>query len=183
MTLAAVVLFIGIGGWAVVFYVVGLCAIKIIGYIVEQEKLKQKYIQFNDTTDVKSYSYIKITSMDFDTFEKLYTISPRRFCGSDYHVFEERLYYKFDEFPNSYKVKITFKTFNDYRKYYSWLQKKQKDKDLEKQAKLHKAEVETMKLILEQAQKDIDKLRKQSEDEIKQATDTMKDVSERLKKD
>ena len=38
-----------------------------------------------------------------------------------------------------------------------------------------------MEMILEQAQKDIDNLRKQSENEIKQAISTMKEVNERLK--
>lgn len=39
-----------------------------------------------------------------------------------------------------------------------------------------------MEDILNQAQKDIDKLRKQSENEIKEATDTMKEVNKRLKR-
>lgn len=39
-----------------------------------------------------------------------------------------------------------------------------------------------MEDILNQAQKDIDKLRKQSENEIKQACDTMKEVNKRLKR-
>lgn len=38
-----------------------------------------------------------------------------------------------------------------------------------------------MEDILNQAQKDIDNLRKQSEDEVKQATSTMKEINERLK--
>lgn len=136
---------------------------------------KRRYAEFNNTVEDKNHSYVKVTSMDFGTFKKLNIVSPERFCTIT--TFNKNLYYRLD----NYMVRVTFPTLNDYHKYIGWCDDLEKEEKCQKQAKQHKANIEAMKMILEQAQKDIDNLRKQSENEIKQATDTMKEINERLK--
>lgn len=144
-------------------------------YVYKKSETKRRYAEFNNTVEDKNHSYIKVTSMDFGTFERLNIVSPERFCTIT--TFNKNLYYRLD----NYMVRITFPTLNDYHKYIGWCDGLEKEEKRQKQAEQHKANIETMEMILEQAQKDIDNLRKQSENEIKQATSTMKEVNERLK--
>lgn len=146
-----------------------------IVYVCKKSELKRRYTEFNNTVEDKNHSYVKVTSMDFETFERLNIVSPERFCTIT--TFNKNLYYRLD----NYMVRITFPTLNDYHKYIGWCDGLEKEEKRQKQAEQHKANIETMEMILEQAQKDIDNLRKQSENEIKQATSTMKEVNERLK--
>lgn len=146
-----------------------------IVYIYRKSETKRRYAEFNNTVEDKNHSYVKVTSMDFGTFERLNIISPERFYTIS--TFNKNLYYRLD----NYMVRITFPTLNDYHKYIGWCNGLEKEEKHQKQAEQHKANIETMAMILEQAQKDIDNLRKQSENEIKQATSTMKEVNERLK--
>ena len=146
-----------------------------IVYVCKKSELKRRYAEFNNTVEDKNHSYVKVTSMDFETFERLNIVSPERFCTIT--TFNKNLYYRLD----NYMVRITFPTLNDYHKYIGWCDGLEKEEKRQKQAEQHKANIETMEMILEQAQKDIDNLRKQSENEIKQATSTMKEVNERLK--
>lgn len=146
-----------------------------IVYIYRKSEMKRRYAEFNNTVEDKNHSYIKVTSMDFETFERLNIVSPERFYTIS--IFNKNLYYRLD----NYMVRITFPTLNDYHKYIGWCNGLEKEEKRQKQVKQHKANIETMTMILEQAQKDIDNLRKQSENEIKEATSMMKEVNERLK--
>ena len=146
-----------------------------IVYVYKKSETKRRYAEFNNTVEDKNHSYVKVTSMDFGTFKRLNIVSPERFCTTT--TFNKNLYYRLD----NYMVRITFPTLNDYHKYIGWCNGLEKEEKRQKQIKQQKANIETMKMILEQDQKDIDNLRKQSEKEIKQATSTMKEVNERLK--
>lgn len=163
-----------IGGGVIVFAVV--CGLfSVIVYVYKKSEMKRRYAKFNNTIEDKNHSYVKVTSIDFGTFERLNIVSPERFCTIT--TFNKNLYYRLD----NYMVRITFPTLNDYHKYIGWCDDLEKEEKRQKQVKQHKANIEAMEMILEQAQKDIDNLRKQSENEIKQATSTMKEVNERLK--
>lgn len=146
-----------------------------IVYIYKKSEMQRRYAEFNNTVEDKNHCYVKTTSMDFGTFERLNIVSPERFYTIS--TFNKNLYYRLD----NYMVRITFPTLNDYYKYIGWCNDLEKEEKRQKQAEQHKVNIETMEMILEQAQKDIDNLRKQSENEIKQATSTMKEVNERLK--
>lgn len=168
------------GGVTGVIVFAAICALFIaivsaIVYVYKKSETKRRYAEFNNTVEDKNHSYVKVTSMDFGTFERLNIISPERFYTIS--TFNKNLYYRLD----NYMVRITFPTLNDYHKYIGWCNGLEKEEKHQKQAEQHKANIETMAMILEQAQKDIDNLRKQSENEIKQATSTMKEVNERLK--
>lgn len=178
ITMAAVSL-IGGGVIGVMVFVI-ICGffsviVSAIIYACKKSETKRRHAEFNNTIEDKNHSYVKVTSMDFETFERLNIVSPERFCTIS--TFNKNLYYKLD----NYMVRITFPTLNDYHKYIGWCDGLEKEEKRQKQAEQHKANIETMEMILEQAQKDIDNLRKQSENEIKQATSTMKEVNERLK--
>lgn len=146
-----------------------------IAYVYKKSETKRRYAEFNNTVEDKNHSYVKVTSMDFGVFERLNVVSPERFCTTT--TFNKNLYYRLD----NYMVRITFPTLNDYHKYIGWRNGLEKEEKRQKQVKQHKANIEAMEMILEQAQKDIDNLRKQSENEIKEATDTIKEVNKRLK--
>ncbi len=165
---------IGIIVFAIICVLFGAIVSAIV-YVCKKSEMKRKYAEFNNTVEDKNHSYVKVTSMDFETFERLNIVSPERFCTIT--TFNKNLYYRLD----NYMVRITFPTLNDYHKYIGWCNGLEKEEKRQKQAEQHKANIETMEMILEQAQKDIDNLRKQSENEIKQATSTMKEVNERLK--
>lgn len=170
-----VVSLIGCGVIGVIVFAV-ICAffiaiVSAIVYVCKKSETKRRYAEFNNTVEDKNHSYVKVTSMDFGTFERLNIVSPERL------TFNKNLYYRLD----NYMVRITFPTLNDYHKYIKWCNDLEKEEKRQKQLKQHKANIETMEMILEQAQKDIDNLRKQSENEIKQAISTMKEVNERLK--
>lgn len=174
-----VVSLIGGGVIGVIVFAV-ICALFIaivsaIVYFYKKSETKRRYAEFNNIAEDKNHSYVKVTSMDFGTFERLNIVSPERFCTIS--TFNKNLYYKLD----NYMVRITFPTLNDYHKYIGWCNGLEKEEKRKEQAKQYKTNIKTMKMILEQAQKDIDNLRKQSENEIKQAASTMKEVNERLK--
>lgn len=164
------------GGVTGVIVFAAICALFIaIVYVYKKSETKRRYAEFNNTVEDKNHSYVKVTSMDFGTFERLNIVSPERFYTIS--TFNKNLYYRL----NNYMVRITFPTLNDYHKYIGWCNDLEKEEKRQKQAEQHKANIEAMEMILGQAQKDIDNLRKQSENEIKQATSTMKEVNERLK--
>lgn len=162
----------------IVFAIICALFIAIVSAIVcfyKKSEMKRRYAEFNNTVEDKNHCYVKTTSMDFGTFERLNIVSPERFYTIS--TFNKNLYYRLD----NYMVRITFPALNDYHKYIGWCNGLEKEEKRQKQAEQHKANIEAMEMILEQAQKDIDNLRKQSENEIKQATSTMKEVNERLK--
>lgn len=168
------------GGVIGIIVFAAICALFIaivsaIVYVYKKSETKRRYAEFNNTVEDKNHSYVKVTSMDFGTFERLNIVSPERFYTIS--TFNKNLYYRLD----NYMVRITFPTLNDYHKYIGWCNGLEKEEKRQKQAEQHKANIEAMEMILEQAQKDIDNLRKQSENEIKEATSTMKKVNERLK--
>lgn len=169
------VLLIGGGVIGVIVFAIIWGLFSAIVYVYKKSEMKRRYAEFNNTVEDKNHSYVKVTSMDFETFKRLNIVSPERFCTIT--TFNKNLYYRL----NNYMVRITFPTLNDYHKYIGWCDDLEKKKKRQKQVEQYKANIETMEMILEQAQKDIDNLRKQSEDEVKQATSTMKEVNERLK--
>jgi hypothetical protein len=166
---------IGGGVTGVIVFAIICGLFSAIVYIYKKSEMKRRYAEFNNTVEDKNHCYVKTTSMDFGTFEKLNIVSPERFYTIS--TFNKNLYYRLD----NYMVRITFPTLNDYHKYIGWCNGLEKEEKRQKQAEQYKANIEAMEMILEQAQKDIDNLHKQSENEIKQATSTMKEVNERLK--
>lgn len=84
------------------------------------------------------------------------------------------------DFGRQYRVLIP--NVVDFVKFYFWYKNALKECAKRKKVKENIKESKAMEDILNQAQKDIDKLRKQSENEIKEATDTMKEVNKRLKR-
>lgn len=169
------VLLIGGGVIGVIVFAIIWGLFSAIVYVYKKSEMKRRYAEFNNTVEDKNHSYVKVTSMDFETFKRLNIVSPERFCTIT--TFNKNLYYRLD----NYMVRIIFPTLNDYHKYIGWCDGLEKEEKRQKQVEQHKTNIETMEMILEQAQKDIDNLRKQSENEIKQATSTMKEVNERLK--
>lgn len=68
-------------------------------------------------------------------------------------------------------------SFIDCFRYKKWSENKKKQEEAIKQSKKHREDIIA---LLEDVQADIDKLRKQSQDEINQAVEVIKDVSERV---
>ena len=85
-----------------------------IVYIYKKSETKRRYAEFNNTVEDKNHSYVKVASMDFETFKRLNIVSPERFCTIT--TFNKNLYYRL----NNYMVRITFPMLNDYHKYIGW---------------------------------------------------------------
>ena len=142
--------------------------------------LQACYKKFNAQSGV-----LDNVKVNFETFKNLYAVSKKRFkfnkeWGSIGAMFDQ-LFYTVDEgdFRKQYRVLIP--NVVDFVKFYFWYKNALKECARRKKIKESIKESKAMEDILNQAQKDIDNLRKQSENEIKQATSTMKEVNERLK--
>ena len=145
ITMSAVLLNgVGVIGIMAFAIICGLCGA--IVYVYKKSETKRRYVEFNNTVEDKNHSYVKVASMDFGTFERLNIVSPERFCTIT--TFDENLYYRLD----NYMVRITFPTLNDYHKYIGWCDDLEKEEKRQKQAERHRANIETMEMILEQAQ-------------------------------
>lgn len=162
----------GLGFYGVAI-VLGFCSIRFVIRLVAY------YKEFNGYSRV--HNSVKIS---FRTFKNLYTVSKKRFKFTSEWIINSvfgQLFYAVDkdDFKEEYRVLIP--NVVEFVKFYFWYKNTLKECAKKKKIKQSIEESKIMEDILNQAQKDIDNLRKQSENEIKQATDTMEEVNERLK--
>lgn len=153
------------------------------------------YLIWHSYTELNRHSYSSnAANMDFQTFKNLYDLNPNRFNfkygywqylipkDEEVSVRYSRFYYLNDMLND--EIYITITDPKEFAKYYKWneqrLKQKAKDDAIADRAKRHKANVENMQLILNQAQKDIDALKKQADEEIAIAADISKQVKERM---
>lgn len=137
------------------------------------------YKEFNKHSDSKNSA-----NMDFQTFKNLYDLNPDRFNYVPYGGCWEYVY-KNSEYSWLFeKIYISITDPKEFAKYYKWnkqrLKQEAKDEAIADRAKRHKANVENMQLILNQAQMNIDALKKQADKEIAMASDISKQVKERV---
>ena len=162
----------GLGFYGIVL----ILSIRLIQFAL---KLIVCYKEFNAQSSI--FDNVKV---NFETFKNLYAVSKKRFKLSKEWSIDAvvgQLFYTVDEggFGKQYRVLIP--NIVDFVKFYFWYKNVLKDCARQKKVKENIKESKIMEDILNQAQKDIDKLRKQSESEIKEAMDTIKEVNERLK--
>lgn len=150
------------------------------------------YLIWDSYTELNRYSYSSnATNMDFQTFKNLYDLNPKRFEYTyghwEYSIPFSKEDYEDPWFSFNYKKNTMYILITDpkeFAKYYKWnkqrLKQKAKDKAIADRAKQHKANVKNMQLILNQAQMDIDALKKQADKEIATAADISKQVKERM---
>ena len=137
------------------------------------------YKEFNAQSSI--FDNVKV---NFKTFKNLYAVSKKRFKFSKEWSIDAvfgQLFYTVDEGDFGKQYRVLIPNVIDFVKFYFWYKNALKECARRKKVKESIKESKAMEDILNQAQKDIDKLRKQSESEIKEATDTMKEVNERLK--
>lgn len=142
-------------------------------------KLVVYYKEFNGYSRV--HNSVKIS---FKTFKNLYTVSKKRFKFTQEWIINSvfgQLFYVVDKDDFKEEYHILIPNVVEFVKFYFWYKNTLKKCAKKKKIKQSIEESKIMEDILNQAQKDIDNLRKQSENEIKQATDTMEEVNERLK--
>lgn len=182
-------LFLGTGSFAVFIIEATLYILSLAAY--------GRYINTSAFIDFNKYSHSENSvDMDFQTFKNLYDLNPKRF---NYISYEGRWEYnvpwskeEYDEIMGNpwrmdlfkKKVYITITDPKEFAKYYKWnkqrLKQEEKDEAVADRAKRHRANVENMQLILNQAQMDIDALKKQADKEIATAADISKQVKERM---
>lgn len=158
------------------------------------------YIKTSAFIDFNKYSHSEDSvNMDFQTFKNLYDLNPDRFeytCGYwEYNIpWSEKekinnccrvgnnFYSILSQHKNTLYITITDP--KEFAKYYKWnkqrLKQKAKDDAIADKAKRHKANVKNMQIVLNQAQMDIDALKKQADEEIAMATDISNQVKERM---
>lgn len=145
-------------------------------------------------------SWSNASNMDFQTFKNLYDLNLDRFGYTydghwEYHIpwsKEEKMnnccrvgdnfYYITSQYKGTVYILIT--NPKEFVKYYKWnkqrLKQKAKDDAIKENAERYKNNVKSMQRILDQAQKDIDALKKQADEEINMAADISKQVKERI---
>lgn len=160
------------------FYGVALIlGIRLIRFVLE---LIASYKEFNAPSSI--FNNVKV---NFETFKNLYAVSKKRFELSKEWSIDAmfgQLFYTVDEGDFGKQYRVLIPNVVDFVKFYFWYKNALKECAKRKKVKENIKESKAMEDILIQAQKDIDKLRKQSENEIKEATDTMKEVNKRLKR-
>lgn len=159
------------------FYGVALIlGIRLICFALE---LIASYKEFNASSNI--FDSVKV---NFETFKNLYAASKKRFkCSKEWltdAVFGQ-LFYTVDEGDFGKRYRVLIPNVVEFVKFYFWHKNALKDCAKKKKIKQGIKENKIMEDILNQAQKDIDALRKHSEDEIKEAMNTIKDVGERLR--
>jgi hypothetical protein len=159
------------------FYGVALIlGIRLIRFALE---LIASYKEFNAPSSI--FNNVKV---NFETFKNLYAVSKKRFELSKEWSIDAvfgQLFYITNEGDFGKQYRVLIPNVVDFVKFYFWYKNTLKECARRKKVKENIEESKAMEDILNQAQKDIDKLRKQSENEIKQAYDTMKDIGGRLK--
>lgn len=150
--------------------------IRLIRFTLE---LIASYKEFNAQSSI--FDNVKV---NFETFKNLYAVSKKRFELSKEWSIDAvfgQLFYTVDEGDFGKQYRVLIPNVVEFVKFYFWYKNALKECAKRKKTKENIKESKAMEDILNQAQKDIDNLRKQSENEIKQATSTMKEVNERLK--
>lgn len=159
------------------FYGVALIlSIQLVQFVL---KLIVYYKEFNAQLSI--FDNVKV---NFETFKNLYAVSKKRFKFSKEWSIDAvfgQLFYTVDEGDFGKQYRVLIPNVVEFVKFYFWYKNALKECAKRKKVKESIKESKIMEDILNQAQKDIDALRKQSENEIKQATDTMKEVSKHLK--
>ena len=119
----------------------------------------------------------KFAILDFKTIKSLYDLNPDRFRFNEdstscrYRVYgEEGIKFVYICIPNPY----------EYLKYYIWRKKSQ---ETEYKSLVNKNNVEATQLILNQAQCDIEKLRKKARKELKEASSAIEQVQKNMKQE
>lgn len=171
-----------------------ISGIVIMGYVIAficycSYLILDSYIELNR----HSYSSNAV-NMDFQTFKNLYDLNPKRFSYISYEGrWKYNVPWKHDEIIGNPCIMDAFKKEvyiiitgpKEFAKYYKWnkqrLKQKKKDEAVADRAKRHRANVENMQLILNQAQMDIDTLKKQADEEIAMAADISKQVKGRMR--
>lgn len=166
------VLICGLGFYGIAF----ILSIRLIRFALG---LIACYKEFNAQSSI--FDNVRV---NFGTFKNLYAVSKKRFKFSKEWAIDAvfvQLFYTVDEgdFRKQYRVLIS--NVVDFVKFYFWYKNALKECAKRKKVKENIKESKAMEDILNQAQKDIDALRKRSEDEIKEAMDIIKDVGERLR--
>ena len=162
----------GLGFYGVAI-VLGFCSIRFVIRLVVY------YKEFNGYSRI--HNSVKIS---FKTFKNLYTVSKKRFKFTQEWIINSvfgQLFYVVDKDDFKEEYHILIPNVVEFVKFYFWYKNALKKCAKKKKIKQGIEESKIMEDILNQAQKDIDALRKRSEDEIKEATGMMKDVGERLR--
>lgn len=136
--------------------------------------ITDNYDYFNKLANVLSDT---VVSLDFATIKNLYNLNPKRFYFDGYR---ECVYT-----PNhSLSIDVCIPKKIEYVKYTLWKYRLQKDEqkaeELKKKSEKNKCNAKASKIILDQAQLDIEALRKQAEAEINEAMSTIKKVQSNL---
>lgn len=119
----------------------------------------------------------EVASLDFDTIKNLYELNPKRFSFAGYR----ECFYT----PACYdSINVCIPSRIEYLKYTLWRYKakktEQKAEELKKKSEKNKCNAKASKIILDQAQLDIEALRKQAEAELNEAMSTIKKVQSNI---
>ena len=135
----------------------------------------------------------KLTEVNFQTIKDLYSLSPQRFSIPNYY--KDNLCYRNCSYTTDQKRKteysylvesrtyyLTIHKRIDFIKFYIWAFKLSKEAYIcdvsKKNIAQFKQGQENLKAIINQAQTDIDKIRKQSEQELNKAKKIIREVNE-----
>ncbi len=169
----------------------GVIITEILVYVVIFVVYKlYRFVYIYDNLNSKDWESRSV-NMDFQTFKNLYDLNPDRFeytCGHwEYRIPFSKEDYEDPWFRLNYDKNTMYILIADHKefaKYYKWnkqrLKQKAKDDAIKENAERHKNNVKSMQRILNQAQKDIDTLKKQADEEINMAADISKQVKERI---
>ena len=171
-------------GYGAVFKALGIflgsaCLIKIL------IRLHNRYDSINKPVG----NHMKVAVVDLKTIKNLYQVSKGRFDLPryyDYNLSYDRCFFKIDpeeDWMRAKNVQFTFPNFFEYLKFYAWDYMENraysKHKDAKQRAKDNEKSKEALKLVIEQAQADIDVLKARAEDEIEQANEMMAEIGKK----
>lgn len=174
----------------IIFYVISFLIIATFLY-----KMNEVYNEFNKApyTNYDASQREKLTEVNFQTIKDLYKLSPQRFSIPNYY--KDNLCYRNcsyttdqkrkTEYPSLVESRTYYLTIHkriDFIKFYIWAFKLSKEAYVcdmsKKNTAQFKQEQENLKVIINQAQVDIDKIKKQSEQELNKAKSTIRKVNE-----
>lgn len=165
----------------IIFYIISL-----IIWITFIYNINNVYIEFNKAPNSEwdSSEKEKLTEVNFQTIKDLYKLSPQRFSIPNYY--KDNLCFRNCSYTTDKKGKTEYSYLKegrtyyltvhkriDFIKFYIWAFKLSKEKYIIDTSKKNTAQFkqgqENLKTIINQAQIDIDKIRKESEKEIQKA--------------
>lgn len=151
--------------FVIIVTIIIICISHLIKYLIERDEYKTSLV-------LVANKGVRIT---FDQFYQWYSLNQKRWrlCDNYVEVEVEKPKSVWSPYDDYYKV-CYFKSFKDWKKY------KEFQKKL-KQAKINEKINQTTLQILEAVQKDINAIRKQSNQEIKEASNRAAEIAERLK--